>query len=183
MAGGTELYYMDLDISDSLWSNTMYVFLLFVYIMLGITFSAKYLNTEQSCSTDALTFMWMFSWIFGKRAADEVDKCIVRENKNIIDSIQGPIKQDFNDLRRKMETNMDKIDGDMSKLQTAYLQSEGKVNNLAIAIQNNILAIKEGMSKILAAFIVQKHMNNGTLAVVKSDNAKLDKLVNKVKKF
>ena len=80
---------------------------------------------------------------------------------------------------------MRKVNANMDQLQDAYNKSEGKVNNLAIAIQNNILAIKEGMQKVVAGMMVQKHINDGNLTVVKQTrnyDKKYNDLLNAVKK-
>ena len=59
------------------------------------------------------------------------------------------------------------LDTNYSLLEDTYNKSEGKTNNLAIALQNNILAMKEAIQKITAAFIIRNHMNDGAIAVNK----------------
>ena len=53
----------------------------------------------------------------------------------------------------------------------ADIVKDNKPTNLAIAIQNNILAVKEAMMKIIAGLVVQTKMNNGALSVVSQTNA------------
>ena len=37
---------------------------------------------------------------------------------------------------------------------------------MAITLQNNILALKEGMKKVIASMIIQRHVNNGTIKMM-----------------
>jgi hypothetical protein len=62
---------------------------------------------------------------------------------------------------------MNVIKNNSDQLQKEYDKSEGKVNNLAIAIQNNILAVKEGMQKIIGALVINNYIQDGGLRVVR----------------
>ncbi len=162
-----KLFVFNLGIEDSLWSSSMYIMIAFVYVILGITFSSKYLNRELECDPNLLTFLWMFSWIFGNDAKNRVDKCMTKDKQTLAHYIQNPVVQKVNDAKYVLDKNMNEINANMDRLQNAYNKSEGKTNNLAIAIQNNILAVKEGMQKIIASLIIQRHMQDGNLTVVK----------------
>lgn len=72
------------------------------------------------------------------------------------------------------------------RMDDADIVKDNKPTNLAIAIQNNILAVKEAMMKIIAGLVIQTKMNNGALNVVSQTNAfqqnienSLIKLINK----
>ena len=56
-------------------------------------------------------------------------------------------------------------------MDNADIVKDNKPTNLAIAIQNNILAVKEAMMKIIAGLVIQTKMNNGALNVVSQTNA------------
>ena len=43
---------------------------------------------------------------------------------------------------------------------------DNKNGALAIALQNNILALKEGMQKVIASLIIQRHVNNDTIKMM-----------------
>jgi archaellum component FlaC len=166
------LFVFNLGIEDSLWSTSMYISIVFIYVMLGINFASKYLqidgNSENmECDPNLLTFLWMFSWIFGKESERRVQKCVLQGKQKLAHHIQNPVVQKINDAKYVLDDNMNKVNANMDRLQDAYNKSEGKVNNLAVAIQNNILAIKEGMQKVIAGMMVQKHINDGNLTVVK----------------
>lgn len=161
----------DLEIDDSLWSTTIYIMIAFTYIMVGMTFTSKYLNVAggyvNECEPSIVTFMWMFSWILGKQSEEKVKKCVFKGKYELAHYIQNPVVQKINDEKIKLDANMASVNANMNRLQDAYNKSEGKVNNLAIAIENNVLAVKEGMQKIIAALVIQGHMNDGNLTVVK----------------
>jgi hypothetical protein len=161
----------DLEIDDSLWSTTIYIMIAFTYIMVGITFTSKYLNVSggnlNECEPTVVTFMWMFSWILGKQAEEKVKNCVFKDKYELAHYIQNPVVQKINDEKIRLEANMASVNTNMNRLQDAYNKSEGKVNNLAIAIENNVLAVKEGMQKIIAALVLQRHMSDGNLTVVK----------------
>ena len=161
----------DLEIDDSLWSTTIYIMIAFTYIMVGLTFTSKYLNVGggnmNECEPTVVTFMWMFSWILGKQAEKRVKNCVFKDKYELAHYIQNPVVQKINDAKIKLDSKMATVDANMNRLQNAYNKSEGKVNNLAIAIENNILAVKEGMQKIIAAMVIQRHVSDGNLAVVK----------------
>jgi len=167
-----KLFVFNLEIEDSLWSSSMYILLAFIYVMFGINFASKYLKINNNsptieCDPNLLTFMWMFSWILGKDAETRVEKCMSREKYKLAHHIQNPVVQKINDAKYVLDENMSKVNANMDRLQEAYNKSEGKMNNLAIAIQNNILAVKEGMQKIIASLVIQRHLQDGNLTVVK----------------
>jgi hypothetical protein len=57
------------------------------------------------------------------------------------------------------------------KMDESDIIKDNKPTNLAIAIQNNILAVKEAMMKMIAGLVIQTKMNNGALNVVSQTNA------------
>ena len=176
-----ELFVFDLGVEDALWSKTMYIFVVFTYATLGIMFSAKHLHISGKmdkieCNPSFMTFAWMFSWIFGKSSEEQIKKCMSNESKMLVQSMQTPLISKMNAEKQLFDKKMEVYDSNLVKLQSSYDKSEGRVTNLAIAIQNNILAIKEGMQKIIAAAIVQSRMTKGAMSVVKQTKSNLDLL-------
>ena len=190
-----KLFVFDLGVEDSLWTKTMYIFVVFTYATLGIMFSAKHLHISGKmdkieCNPSFMTFAWMFSWIFGKSSEEQIKKCMSNESKMLVQSMQTPLiskmnaeKQLFDKKMEVYDSNLVKLQSNLVKLQSSYDKSEGRVTNLAIAIQNNILAIKEGMQKIIAAAIVQSRMTKGAMSVVKTTKTNLDVLKKNVDKM
>lgn len=167
-----KLFVFNLGIEDSLWSSSLYISIAFIYVMIGINFASKYLrindeSPDLECDPNILTFIWMFSWILGKESETRVQKCMMQGKQKLAHHIQNPVVQKINDAKYVLDENMNRINANMDRLQDAYNKSEGKTNNLAIAIQNNILAVKEGLQKIIASLVIQQHMHDGNLTVVK----------------
>lgn len=92
---------------------------------------------------------------------------MIQGKQKLAHHIQNPVVQKINDVKYVLDQNMNIVNANMDRLQDAYNKSEGKTNNLAIAIQNNILAVKEGLQKIIASLVIQQHMQDGNLTVVK----------------
>ena len=183
-----KLFVFDLGVEDALWSKTMYILIVFTYATLGIMFSAKHLNISGKmdkieCNPSFMTFMWMFSWIFGKSSEEQIQKCMSNQSKILVQNMQTPLISKINAEKTAFDKKMEVYDSNLVKLQNSYDKSEGRVTNLAIAIQNNILAIKEGMQKIIAAAIVQSRMTKGAMSVVKTTNTNLDELKKRVDKM
>jgi hypothetical protein len=183
-----ELFVFDLGVEDSLWSKTMYVLIAFTYAMLGIMFSAKYLHISGTmnkieCDPNVMTFVWMFSWIFGKSSEEVIEKCMNTQTQMLVSNIQTPLVSKMNAEKQLFDKKMEIYDSNLTKLQRSYDKSEGRVTNLAIAIQNNILAIKEGMQKIIAAAIVQSRMTKGAISIVKTNKTTLDTLNTAINKI
>ena len=81
----------------------------------------------------------------------------------------------IDEVERQLQERIKKINDNLSALKTRIDESDivkdNKPTNLAIAIQNNILAVKEAMMKIIAGLVVQTKMNNGAINVVSQTNA------------
>lgn len=166
-----EPFVFDLAIQDSLWSKTVFIMAISAYIGLGYFVSSKFLRLSDSentfCNPDSITFMWMYAWLFGKSAKDEINKCLKKDNNVVVRTIQDPLVQLINEKKTEMDAKMKVLDSNYAILENAYNKSEGKTNNLAIALENNILAVKEAIQKIVAAFVIRNHMNDGAIAVNK----------------
>ena len=98
------LFVFNLGVEDSMWSTSMYISIAFIYIMLGINFTSKYLRIngkiqDMECDPNVLTFVWMFSWILGKSAEKRVKKCMIQEKQTLAHHIQNPVVQKINDAK------------------------------------------------------------------------------------
>jgi len=81
-----------------------------------------------------------------------------------IDEVERQLQERINNIN----TNLTSL---KKRMDDADIVKDNKPTNLAIAIQNNILAVKEAMMKIIAGLVVQTKMNNGALSVVSQTNA------------
>jgi hypothetical protein len=81
----------------------------------------------------------------------------------------------IDEVERQLQERLNNINTNLTALKTRIDESDiikdNKPTNLAIAIQNNILAVKEAMMKIIAGLVVQTKMNNGAISVVSQTNA------------
>jgi hypothetical protein len=81
----------------------------------------------------------------------------------------------IDEVERQIQDRLNNINTNLTALKTRIDESDivkdNKPTNLAIAIQNNILAVKEAMMKIIAGLVVQTKMNNGAISVVSQTNA------------
>ena len=84
-------------------------------------------------------------------------------------------KVKIDEVERQLQDRITSINTNLTSLKNrmdnADIVKDNKPTNLAIAIQNNILAVKEAMMKIIAGLVIQTKMNNGALNVVSQTNA------------
>ena len=84
-------------------------------------------------------------------------------------------KVKIDEVERQLQDRITSINTNLTSLKKrmddADIVKDNKPTNLAIAIQNNILAVKEAMMKIIAGLVIQTKMNNGALNVVSKTNA------------
>ena len=99
---------------------------------------------------------------FGASKKDETKEQNSKQVK--IDEVERQLQERINNIN----TNLTSL---KKRMDDADIVKDNKPTNLAIAIQNNILAVKEAMMKIIAGLVVQTKMNNGALSVVSQTNA------------
>ena len=84
-------------------------------------------------------------------------------------------KVKIDEVERQLQDRITSINTNLTSLKKrmddADIVKDNKPTNLAIAIQNNILAVKEAMMKIIAGLVIQTKMNNGAINVVSQTNA------------
>ena len=90
------------------------------------------------------------------------------------------VERQLQDRITNINTNLTAL---KNRIDNADIVKNNKPTNLAIAIQNNILAVKEAMMKIIAGLVVQTKMNNGALNVVSQTNAFQQGINDSLKKF
>jgi hypothetical protein len=129
------------------------------------------------------------AWLYGKDVNDNMEYCLENAGKQIVhNNFVSPVKTRIDDIKTEFNNRIKIADASYSvldkKVNEADLYKNNQNTNLAIAVQNNILAVKEGMQKIIASLIIQKHMNNGILKMSNSSKIFNDSLrdgINKIK--
>ena len=93
----------------------------------------------------------------------------------------------IDEVERQLQERITNINTNLTALKKrmddADIVKDNKPTNLAIAIQNNILAVKEAMMKIIAGLVIQTKMSNGAINVVSQTNAfqqNIDEAINKI---
>ena len=102
-------------------------------------------------------------------------------------SLQNSKQVKVDEVERQLQDRITNINTNLTALKKrmddADIVKNNKPTNLAIAIQNNILAVKEAMMKIISGLVVQTKMNNGALNVVSQTNAFQQSINDSLKKF
>jgi hypothetical protein len=129
------------------------------------------------------------AWLYGKDVNDNMEYCLENAGKQIVhNNFVSPVKTRMDDIKTEFNKKIKMTDASYSVLDKKVNEADLYINkqntNLAIAIQNNILAVKEGMQKVVASLIIQKHMNNGVMKMTNSSKIFNDSLrdgLNKIK--
>jgi hypothetical protein len=128
------------------------------------------------------------AWMFGKNKDDNMEYCLENAGKQIIDNnFVAPITKNIGDIRNELNNRASILDTKYNtindKINSAEFYKTKQNTNLAISIQNNILAVKEGLQKVIASLVIQKHMNNGVLKMTSTNkmfNDSLRESINKI---
>ena len=129
-------------------TKSQYILYFFIFLSIGFLIWISY---------DALK-----EGFFGSN--DPVDTKEENSKKVKIDEVERQLQ----DRITNINTNLTSL---KNRMDNADIVKDNKPTNLAIAIQNNILAVKEAMMKIIAGLVIQTKMNNGALNVVSKTNA------------
>ena len=177
-------------INDFLYRDGMYVIVIWGIGVYAIQHIAKYIHVRKNwdrmrCRPEVMQSAWMF----GKNQQDNMEYCLENAGKQIIDNnFVAPITKNMGDIRNELNNRASKLDASYNAIDKKVNEHEiykNKQNtNLAISLQNNILAVKEGLQKVIASLVIQKHMNNGVLKMTSTNkmfNDSLRESINKIK--
>lgn len=176
-------------ITDNLNRDGMYVIVFCGVGIFAIQHIARYIQVRKNwdrmrCRPEVMGSAWMY----GKNVNDNMEYCLENAGKQIVhNNFVSPVKNRVDDIKTEFNNRIKIADASYSaldkKVNEADLYKNNQNTNLAIAIQNNILAVKEGMQKIIASLIIQKHMNNGILKMTNSSKIFNDSLRNGINKI
>ena len=168
-----DLYTFGLEIEDNLWSKTIVAFIFLAYAIFAMNYMSKIMTTHNKLTVDDIGGAWLYSWLLPASMVD------VGATNNYV--VQAPVVQRFNDASRDFEKKMETINEKVKKLDDEYNTKNDKTKSLAVGIQNSLLSMQEGLFKIAAAVVAQKHMQDGVYTVVKSDIKQVAKHLPKTK--
>jgi hypothetical protein len=176
-------------IKDSIYRDSMYVIVIWGIGVYAIQHIAKYIHVRKNwdrmrCRPEIMQSAWMF----GKNKDDNMEYCLENAGKQIIDNnFVAPITKNIGDIRNELNNRASILDTKYNtindKINSAEFYKTKQNTNLAISIQNNILAVKEGLQKVIASLVIQKHMNNGVLKMTSTNkmfNDSLRESINKI---
>jgi hypothetical protein len=130
----------------------------------------------------------LFAWFFGKDTDNNMEYCLENaglqvKQGNLVDPLVKKIDTDVIDLNNQIlgaKQNLSSLD---KKIRSADLAMNNQSKNLAVSVQKNILALKEGMQKVIAGLIVSNQVNNGVLTTTSKTKALSDSLKKSIEKL
>ena len=162
---------LDLNVMDNMAADGFYVMSLFGITMASISYMAKQFEIKMNWSSmkyrpDIAKYSWLLS-----NVGDQVKDGIMDAEKKITQQIvMNPVVKSLDDATNKMNSALSSVSKDVvglkNKIDNANKKKDTQSAALVITLQNNILALKEGMKKVIASLIIQRHVNNGTIKMM-----------------
>ncbi len=181
-------YLLNLTVEDNTYYYSIVMAIIFALAFIIITFIGNYFQVKNNWSRmRCRPEVMMFSWLYGIDANNNMEYCLENAGKqmkqgNIVDPVITEMVDTKNALNNKMSEADKQLNALNNKVMEAETYNKNRNNNLAIALQNNILAIKEGMQKIIASLIIQRHMNNGVFKMTSGTKTLTDSIREAMKK-
>lgn len=162
---------IDLNVMDNMAIDGFYVMSLFGITLASISYMAKQFEIKMNWSSmkyrpDIAKYSFLLS-----NVGDHVKDGIMDAEKKITQQIvMNPVVKSLDDATNKMNSALSSVSKDVvglkKKIENINLNKDTKNTALAITLQKNILALKEGMKKVIASLIIQRHVNNGTIKMM-----------------
>lgn len=182
-------YTFDLAVKDNLWKESI-IFMAIFSISLSSVFGInKYFEIKNNWSRmRCRPEVMLFAWFFGKDTDNNMEYCLENaglqvKQGNLVDPLVKKIDSDVIDLNNQIlgaKQNLSSLD---KKIRSADLAMNNQSKNLAVSVQKNILALKEGMQKVIAGLIVSNQVNNGVLTTTSKTKALSDSLKKSIEKL
>lgn len=162
---------LDLNVMDNMAIDGFYVMSLFGITLASISYMAKQFEIKMNWSSmkyrpDISKYSFLLS-----NVGDQVKDGIMDAEKKITQQIvMNPVVKSLDDATNKMNSALSSVSKDVvglkKKIDDMNESKDTENATLAITLQNNILALKEGMKKVIASLIIQRHVNNGTIKMM-----------------
>lgn len=148
-------------------SITLIVIIILFFIWIIFKWSFTYLNWE---SEKCKNMNFYFAPIYNKDSTETFNQCV---SDQVADQVQKAINN------TEFPQQVEKVQKDMEKLTKAYSQVEsngpGYVNdyskensNIVNTIKENVLGVKNTLSKVMGSVIISSYLNNGVIQATKS---------------
>jgi len=172
-------YIFGLTVKDNLWKETVIFMALFSGFILLLNLIVKRFEVKNNwdrirCRPEIM----QYAWLYGKGQNKNMEYCLENAGKQVKQSnIVDPTMQQIESGYKVIDDKLIGINSTLTALDTTIKNTDVAAKNKerALAIHKNVLALKEGVQKVIAGLIVQNNMNNG---VLKTTNA--TRLLNEV---
>lgn len=181
-------YLLNLTVNDNTYFYSIVMSIIFAFSIIFVTFVGNYFQVKNNWSRmRCRPEVMMFSWLYGIDADNNMEYCLENAGKqmkqgNIVDPVITEMVETKNTLNTKISEADAQLNALNKKLEDSNTKNKNYNNNLVVALQNNILAIKEGMQKIIASLIIQRHMNNGVFKMTSGTKTLTDSIREAIKK-
>jgi hypothetical protein len=161
----------DLNVIDNMSSDGFYVVLVFGITLASIAYMAKQFEVKMNWSTVRYRpYVAKYSWLWSNAENSLKDGITNVEEQITQQIVMNPVIKSLDNATNKMNHALSSVSKDVNmlkeKVDDSELYKDKKNTTLAIELQNNILALKEGMQKVIASLIIQRHVSNDTIKMM-----------------
>jgi hypothetical protein len=147
------------------------VFVFFGLTLTSIAYMAKQFEIRMNWSSVKYRpEVAKYSWLWSNSENMVKDGIINAEEQITQQIVMNPVVKSLDDATNKMNAALSTVSKDVTdlkkKMDVANLYKDKKNTSFAISLQNNVLALKEGMQKVIASLIIQRHVSNDTIKMM-----------------
>lgn len=162
---------LDLNVIDNMSKDGTIVFVFFGLTLTSIAYMAKQFEIRMNWSSVKYRpEVAKYSWLWSNSENMVKDGIINAEEQITQQIVMNPVVKSLDDATNKMNAALSTVSKDVSglkkKMDDANLYKDKKNTSFAISLQNNVLALKEGMQKVIASLIIQRHVSNDTIKMM-----------------
>lgn len=160
-------YIFDLTVQDNLWKDTIVFMVLFSIYMIVTKIISKQFEIKNNwdrmrCRPEVM----QYAWLYGIDPNDNMEYCLENAGKQVKQSnIVNPTKEYIDKLAGKINVDLGVTNKELGNLTNKIGNADLSMNNqnkiIATGVQENILALKESMQKIIAGLVIQTRVSNG----------------------
>ncbi len=160
-------YIFDLTVNDNLWRETiifttLFSIFLFVTNIIATAFEVKNNWERMRCRPEVM----QYAWLYGKNRNDVIEYCLENAGNQVKQSnVVDPTMQEIQSGYKAIDDKLIGINSNLMALDTTIKTTDTNTGNKekALAIYKNVLALKEGVNKVIAGLVIQNNLNNGIL--------------------
>lgn len=101
--------------------------------------------------------------IFGKDSSATFTECTKQIETDIIEAEVAPINYKIDDIDSQIMSIKNKLDNTVKTTSDMNSQANKKVLNLTTTIQQNVMNVKNALTKILGSVVLSSYMTNGVI--------------------